>query len=76
MSKAPATKTQTIVRALRRPEGLTAYAAFLLGENHLAGTVLRLRRAGHVVDDEWHTGTTRFGSGCRFKKYRITSPKK
>lgn len=75
MKKQPVTKTQTIVRALRRPEGLTAYAAFLLGDNHLAGTVLRLRRAGHVVVDEWRTGITRFGSICRFKKYRLITQK-
>lgn len=75
MKKQPTTKTQTIVRALLRPEGLTAYSAFLLGDNHLSGSVFRLKRAGHVVVGEWHTGITRFGSICRFKKYRLITQK-
>lgn len=72
----PGTKAAAILRALRRPAGVTAMSAFELGDPHVAATVHYLKRVGYPVTAEWHTGTTRFHSVCRFKKYRITSPKK
>ena len=63
-------KTAAVLRALRRSAGLTAASAFALGETHLAGTVLRLRRGGHVIEAVWQTGTSRYGNRpVRFKKY-------
>ena len=66
----PDSKTAAVLRALRRSAGLTAASAFHLGETHLASTVLRLRRGGHVIVGIWQTGTNRYGRPTRYKKYR------
>lgn len=64
------TKTEAVLRALRRGSGLTTASAFSsLGETHLPGTVRRLRRAGHYIEAVWHTGVNRFGTPIRFKRY-------
>lgn len=68
-------KTAAVLRALRRTSGLTTASAFALGETHLPGTVLRLRRAGHVIFDEWQIGISQYGKIVRFKKYRASLPK-
>lgn len=63
-------KTAAVLRALHRSAGLTAASAFALGETHLAGTVLRLRRGGHYIEAVWQTGTSRYGGRpIRYKKY-------
>ena len=66
----PDSKTAAVLRALRRSAGLTAASAFALGETHLAGTVLRLRRGGHYIEAVWHSDVNRYGRPVRFKKYR------
>ena len=62
-------KTEAVLRALRRSAGLTSAGAFELGDTHLAGTVRRLKRAGHRIEAVWHTGKNRYGTSIRFKKY-------
>lgn len=72
----PGSKLAVVLRALRRPGGLTTASAFGIGDCHLPGTVFQLKRAGYHVTSEWKTGATRFGSICRFKKYRVITTQK
>ena len=72
----PGTKAAAILRALRRPAGVTAMSAFELGDPHVAATVHYLKRVGYPVTAEWKSGTTRFGASCRYKKYSVITLQK
>ena len=76
MMPRPGTKTEAVLAALRRRSGLTTMQAFLLGDCHLPGTVLRLRRAGYYIEGVWQAGVNRFGRPIKFKKYRVLKPQK
>jgi hypothetical protein len=66
------TKTEAVIRLLRRSSGLTAIDAFSIGETHLAGTIHRLRLAGMSIETEWRTGRSRYSQRpVKFKLYRI-----
>ena len=70
----PDTLRAAVEKALRRRSGLTVAGAFELGCTHLPSIVLRLRRAGLVIDAQWHAGVNRYGRVTRYKKYRALQP--
>ncbi len=70
----PKSKTGTILGALRRQAGLTAVEGFALGDAQLACTVMRLRRAGYVIDSHWHSRITRYGKQARYVRYFLIQP--
>lgn len=63
-----------VLRLLRQhPEGITALDALReVGTMRLAARIFDLRRAGHAIDDETVTVSTRDGT-ARVKRYRLAA---
>jgi len=70
-----ATQIGAVLNHMRTHGSITSMEAIEnYGATRLSGLIFQLKKKGHHIDTEMHTGKNRYGGTCNYAKYILREP--